>query len=87
MDVKVKVIGRIELPEQVVYERKCPCCGMFKPESEFSASWGFADCHACEAEQFTGTWIPSTPYPSNIEQCFQEEWMQEIEEDWAIDDL
>lgn len=87
MDYKVKVIGRIELPQAVVYERKCPCCGMFKPESEFSASWGFADCHACEAEQFTGIDIPYLPYDSNIADCFVDEWANEIAEDWAIDHL
>lgn len=86
MDGFPKVIGRIQLPvEQPVYYQ-CLCCSDYKPKSEFPFGiHGLNYCNDCEFDAFPGFEMPKAK--SNIEQCFQEEWIREIEEDWSIDHL
>lgn len=77
----VKVIGRIELPAPAKEFNQCLCCGQFKPAKDFpyGQAWALYDCIDCEMEQITGVDIPVVR--GNIESCFLEDWIQEIEDD------
>jgi hypothetical protein len=87
MDGFPKVIGRIELPtEQPVYYQ-CLCCSEYKPKSQFPFGiHGLNYCDDCEFDTYAA-YDPMPQNTGNIEQCFQEDWIRAIEEDWAIDDL